>query len=390
MKEDSIDERLERLRLEKEVTVDMPEAVEHRLKETLRRIRAEAAVSLSTSNPSRRLNLVTPPIDTHIQSVDVEAKRSHSNPPKKQYLLRRLAVVTVAGALLLGVGLAGLGYVSPAFADTMRSVPLLGNLLSIYGDKGIQAASENNLVQPVAATETRGDSTISVRNVIYDGTRIVLEVHRTGEGKFYSTNLSAPERGELTSVETYLQEQQLLPSWRPAGENTVLVSINLHTELPSRFTLRLRMTLSGVEQPFEFDVPVEINTDPVVIENPKMPDSLAQHGFVVDKVVVTPVTTQVFFHLRPKAEDTNNNFVHPDDFDMSDARDEQGHIYETLGGQGDPETESGSKQYYIFEPVDPEARTLNLTFNVAGGPDGKPYSIEMEVPLPDRPADSKS
>ncbi|WP_256208622.1 DUF5643 domain-containing protein [Paenibacillus sp. CF384] len=158
----------------------------------------------------------------------------------------------------------------------------------------------------------------------------------------------------------------------------------LQSELPSQFTLGVKLTVAGVEQPFHFDVPVEINAEPVVIEKPKMPDTLAQRGFVVDKVVVTPVTTQVFFHLRPKTEDTANTFVHPDDFDMSATRDEQGRVYQILGGQGDQVTELGSKQYYIFEPVSPEAKALKLTYNVAGGPDGKPYSIEMEVPLPDR------
>lgn len=378
MKPDHIDERLDRLRLEKELKVDIPEAVEVRLEETLGRIRVEASASLLATGRRSKPDQATRIAD--IRQINEQAGRS----PRRFYRLRRLVAVTVAGVLLLGVGMAGLGYISPAFADSMRSVPVLGSLFSMYGDRGLQAAAENGLVQPVVVKETRGDITISVRNVIYDGTRIVLEAHLEGAEELYSRNLREPKRGELTSVEAYLQEQQLMPSWKPAGEDSVLVSMNLQSELPSQFTLGVKMTVAGVEQPFQFDVPVEINAEPIVIEKPKMPDILAQRGFVVDKVIVTPVTTQVFFHLRPKTEDTANTFVHPDDFDMSAARDEQGRDYQILDRQGEPETELGSKQYYIFEPVSLEVKDLTLIFNVAGGPDGKPYSIEMEVPLPDR------
>ncbi|MGE7828269.1 DUF4179 domain-containing protein [Paenibacillus sp. NPDC093718] len=383
MKSDHIDERLNRLRPEKEQKVDIPAVVQLRMEEILGGIRAEASSSLSATGEGYKQDRAA--LFEDIRQVNGQSGRSQSIVPRRFHPLRRLAAVTVAVVLLLGTGMAGLGYFSPAFADSMRSVPLIGSLFSLYGDKGMQAAAENGLVQPVAVTETHGDTTISVRNVIYDGARIVLEVQREDDGEFYSSNLREPKRGELTWVEAYLQEEQLMASWGPAGEHSVLVNIDrLHSELPSQFTLGVKLTVAGVEQPFRFDVPVKINAEPVVIEKPEMPDTLAYRGFVVDKVVVTPVTTQVFFHLRPKAEDTANTFVHPDDFDMSAARDDQGRVYQILGGQGEPETESGSKQLYIFEPVNKGASALKLNFNVAGGPDGKPYTIEMEVPLPDR------
>ncbi|QHT61340.1 DUF4179 domain-containing protein [Paenibacillus lycopersici] len=382
MKPDHIDERLDRLRSGTELNVDIPEAVELRMEEILGKIRAEAPSSLPAAGKRRKPDRAG--LSDGILQVNGQAG-SHSIVPGRFRRLRRLAAITVAGVLLLGMGMAGLGYMSSAFAESMRSVPVIGSLFSLYGDRGMQAAVENGLVQPVAVTETLGDTTISVRNVIYDGARIVLEVQREGDGEFYSRDLRNPEPGELTSVEAYWQEQQLMPSWRPAGEHSVLVSMDrFQSGLTSPFTLGVTLTVAGVEQPFRFDVPVKINAESVVIEKPNMPDTLANRGFVVDKIIVTPVTTQVFFHLRPKAEDTANTFVHPDDFDMSAARDDQGRVYPILGGQGDPETESGSKQYYIFEPVNKAASALKLYFNVAGGPDGKPYTIEMQVPLPDR------
>ncbi|NMO98258.1 DUF4179 domain-containing protein [Paenibacillus lemnae] len=353
-----------------------------RIEKILGRIRAEASSSLSATGERYEQDRVVDFED--IRQVNAQSGRTQSIVPRRFHRLRRLTAVTVASVLLIGAGMAGLGYLSPTFADSMRSVPVIGSLFSLYGDKGMQAAAEKGLVQSVAVTETHGDTTISVKNVIYDGARIVLEVQREDEGEFYSRNLQESKHGELTWVDAYLQGQQLLPSWGPAGEDSVLVNIDrLQSELPSQFTLGVKLTVAGVEEPFSFDVPVKVNAEPVVIEKPEMPDTLAYRGFVVDKVVVTPVTTQVFFHLRPKAEDTANTFVHPDDFDMSAARDDQGRVYEILGRQGEPESESGSEQLYIFEPVNKGASALKLNFNVAGGPDGKPYTIEMEVPLPD-------
>ncbi|WP_150269609.1 DUF4179 domain-containing protein [Paenibacillus tepidiphilus] len=371
MKPDNVVDRLEMLRPEKDLKIDIPEIVEFRLEETFGRIRAEAAALPVSAGRGRRLD-----------------QRTRSAGRSKARRLLRWAAVTAASLLLLGAGMLGLGYISPAFADSMRTVPVLGSLFSQYGDKGLQAAEEQGLVQPLELTETRGDTTISVRNVIYDGTRIVLEVHRESEGSFYSQDLRDPRQGELTWVEAHLQDQELLPSWRPAGDDYVLVSINhlLQSEQSDQAPLQLSLTVEGFEQPFHFEVPLEkIEANMTVIEKPEMPQALEQRGFVVDKVVVTPVTTQVFYHLRPKSEDISNTFVHPDDFDMSDATDDQGRVYQRLGGLGEPETEEGSKQHQLFEPLDPAADVLKLTFNVAGGPDGKPYtSIEMEVPLPDR------
>ncbi|MGN7453447.1 DUF4179 domain-containing protein [Paenibacillus pasadenensis] len=370
MKPGNIDERLEALRIERDREADLPAKVELRLEEAYQMIRAGKAAGRREDGP--------------LPGPD-EVRDSRLVRPRMQRL-RRSAAAAAAGLLLLGAGTAGLGFISPAFADSLRSVPVLGSLLSMYGDKGMQAAEEQGLVQPVEMAQTIGDTTISIRNVVYDGSRIVLEVHRDGEGEFYSRDLRSPEKGDLTWVEARLEGQELMPSWRPAGDDSVLVSMDrVQTELPERSELELLLTVAGVEQPVRFDIPLAAGAESIVIDKPAMPEELAKRGFVVDKVIVTPVTTKLLFHLRPKAQDSAGTFVHPDDFDMSAAQDEHGRTYAGIGGQGDPETDEGSKQVQLFEPLDPEAKVLKLIYNVAGiGAGDKPYSIVMEVPLPDR------
>ncbi|GGN94706.1 DUF4179 domain-containing protein [Saccharibacillus kuerlensis] len=344
--------------------IELPAAVETRIEDTFRIIRSGEAS----------------------EKTNKESESTNRNRGRMSRL-RRSAAITAASVLLLGAGLTGIGFASPSFAKAMQSVPILGGIFSMYGDHGLQTAEEEGFVQPSELTETIGDLTVGVRNVVFDGTRIALEVFREGEGPLYNDgDPNHPEHGIFENVSAFYGQQSLNPSYRAAGDGTVLMTMDyaLGEALPDKFELSLSLELAGVDQPFEFEVPVESNTPKIVIEQPQMPKELIERGIFVDRVIVTPVTTQVVFHLRPRAEDTKGTFVHADDIEMSNImHDELGSEYRSLSGMGEPESEAGSKQYYQFEPVNTQARTLKLGFDMPGEQDGKPYThIEMEVLIP--------
>ncbi|MDO3409811.1 DUF4179 domain-containing protein [Saccharibacillus sp. CPCC 101409] len=347
----------------------IPSAVERRLEETFRMIREGEADAHKPTGPEAAAY------------ARRAAKRGRFS------RLRRTAAIAAASVLLAGAGLTGLGFASPSFAQAMQNVPIIGGIFSLYGDHGLKAAEEQGLVQPSSLTATVGGMTVGVRNVIYDGTRIALEVYREGDGALYNGgDLNHPKRGMLDGVQASYGSQTLLPSYRAAGDGTVMVVMDrpLDESLPDKFELSLVLNIEGADRPFELEVPVESNAAKTVIEEPEVPKELVERGVVVDRIILTPVTTQVLFHHRPKAEDTEGTFVNADDFELFDIiRDDLGREYESLSGAGEPDLETGSKQFYTFEPIDSQAKELTLGFAMPGEQNGKPYTyIEMDVPLP--------
>lgn len=311
---------------------------------------------------------------------------------KKQRLseLRRVGIIAAASLLLIGAALTGIGFVSPSFAKAMQSVPILGSLFAIYGDRGMQTAEEQGFVQPSVITETIGDYTVSIKNIVFDGSRIGLEIVREGEGPLYNDgDLNHPEKGMLEEISAVYGQEVLYPSYRNAGEGAVLVTIDteIGQVLPDKFDLSLSLKLEGVERDFEFKVPVESNTPKTVVEKPTVPQDLFERGVVIERVILTPVTTQVLVRLKPKSEDRNGTFVHADNLELFNViYDDLDQEYAMLSGKGEPDSEEGSNRYYQFEPIHSKAKSLKLQFAMPGEQNGKPYTvIEVDIPLPARP-----
>lgn len=342
--------------------------------------------------------LVDARIEATLQSIrsgDVDNEMNPNSPlfkRKKERLsrLRRISLIAIASVLLIGGGLTGIGFVSPSFAKAMQSVPILGSLFAIYGDRGMQTAEEQGFVQSSAITETIGDYTVSIKNIVFDGSRIGLEIVREGEGPLYNNgDLNHPEKGMIEEVTALYGQAYLYPAYKGAGDGAVLVNIESKagTPLPDKFELLLKIDLEGAERAFEFKVPVESNTPKTVIEKPTIPPELFERGILIDRIILTPVTTQILVRLRPKAEDLEGTFVHADDYDLFPSiHDDLDREYAFLSGMGEPESpesEEGSSGYYQFEPIDSKAKSLKLQFAVPGEQNGKPYTvIEVDIPLP--------
>ncbi|NGZ76486.1 DUF4179 domain-containing protein [Saccharibacillus sp. VR-M41] len=141
-------------RLRRTDAADIPTVVEERLEETYRIIRSGEAGSVTTPDSA----------ETRFAGRRRRGKFRRS---------RKASAAVVL--LLLVLSTAGLGFLSPTFAQVLQRFPLLDTL---YRDKGLESTVTRNLIQPYAAEKTEGDITIGVRNVIYDGTRIVFEVYR--------------------------------------------------------------------------------------------------------------------------------------------------------------------------------------------------------------------
>ena len=84
-------------------------------------------------------------------------------------------------------------FVSPAFANTLKSIPVIGSIFTIIGDKGLQEVEKSGLSKSTNEEISVGDSTFKITDVIYDGSRLSIGyiiTNFTDDNPFYSGNTS--------------------------------------------------------------------------------------------------------------------------------------------------------------------------------------------------------
>ncbi|WP_235946254.1 hypothetical protein [Saccharibacillus alkalitolerans] len=157
------------------------------------------------------------------------------------------------------------------------------------------------------------------------------------------------------------------------------------TEPPARFALALKVETPGVSEPIRFDVPVEQNTSNTVIENPQMPRELKARGIKVDRIVLTPIATQISYRWTTNVPYTKLAFDKQKGYPAANRiTDGLGSGVSSLGGQS--EGLPGGKGLRVresFMPINKRAGALKLRigfFDKAGG--DKLDWIQMNVPIP--------
>ena len=128
-------------------------------------------------------NLVRTRIDATLESLPESPSQLNSEqaqrPRQVNKGLRRTAAAAVAAGVL-GVTVFASGFVSPAMADSLRNIPLVGSLFSsIEADMGLRTAGSEGLTTPVNRSFAYQDVKFKVLETVYDGTRAAFLVHVT-------------------------------------------------------------------------------------------------------------------------------------------------------------------------------------------------------------------
>ncbi|MGM0883806.1 MAG: DUF4179 domain-containing protein [Bacillota bacterium] len=218
-------------------------------------------------------------------------------PSKRTKGLARKMTLASAVAAILGVSLLGCGFVSPAMAQTLRQIPLIESVFKIAGDLGLQTAEEKNLTTPINQSITLNGVTVSISEVFYDGSRLtigllqhspdgikeILEVEPVINGKSEHFAGSSTDMSNITDNKTVATLVQFLP-----GE-----------KLPDSFDLQLLVFLKGMENNrFEFNFPVRKTSSGSRIVNPIVTKAYGDTTITVQKIQMTPSTTQLVMDIK--------------------------------------------------------------------------------------------
>lgn len=218
--------------------------------------------------------------------------------------------VSTAAAAFLGVTLIASGFVSPAMADALKQIPVLGQIYSLWGknnlDPGLQQADD--FITKVNQSVTHGNVTMNIPTLLFDGTRILMNVTTPGNHLDSEPNslFSDANRGAVDTLEVLYKGQPL--SWNSdfmdgKDASSLIVQVTNTTvtdqnvQFPDQFDLSVNVTLKGYDVPFQFVLPVT-KTTPVTVLTSKETKHHDNINLQISKLEITPITTQLFVEYK--------------------------------------------------------------------------------------------
>lgn len=220
--------------------------------------------------------------------------------------------ISTAAAAILGVTVLASGFVSPAMADALKQIPVLGQIYSLWGenngDPGVQQAED--FITNINQSVTHSDVTMNIPTLLFDGTRILMNITTPGNRLASEPNSPSSDanKGAVDTLEVLYKGQSLNAGYEfMDGETasslmvdvTSTTSIDQTVQFPDQFDLTVIVTLKGYDVPFEFVLPVTKSTPVTALtsEETKHHDNI---NLQISKVEITPITTQVSVEYKTK------------------------------------------------------------------------------------------
>ncbi|WP_189021960.1 DUF4179 domain-containing protein [Paenibacillus albidus] len=284
---------------------------------------------------------------------------------------RRTASISAAAAIL-GVCVFASGFVSPAMADSIKQIPLIGSLFSsMEVDLGLKNAATQGMTRQANSTVSYKDVKLEVKETVFDGSRAVyaLEVtapnlkdgkYDNGQEKIKLSNAIEDIRFDVIGHTSSDPESPLNQSvqYNGAGDkhpNTLIIEKNFTTfdresavDLPDSIVGEMLITLQGMDQPFKLEVPFTKSGRNLVHLQPEAAATSGDLTLTINNLDITPLTTHVTYTLHQKSESTLTEAQQRDlAYTNLALYDDQGNLLDSFNGIGriDGNTLSKSNSY---------------------------------------------
>lgn len=317
-----------------------------------------------------KINVPTEKLDEIILNTVQETSVKR---PKKRKLLYSTSAAVLAFGLLLGSAT-----VSPAMANVVSHIPLIGTVFTESGDRGLAQVSELGLTNVIGESQTVGDTTITIDEIFYGDTRFTIGFSLESKeplGEFYlSAGPDFTVNGKGLSYAGSYGETEMSPTYR-----TGIVEIDAVDELPESFELGLSFYGEDGKE-WAFDIPVELQTDAQFVEVNHQ-DKVEDMELMVTDVKLSPAGVVVSFRTVAEEHDLVDSYI---DFKVID---ENGNELGAHSGGSHGEIIDG-KEYVsgnrLFDPIDSDVEKLTITPYVSYPTDGGGVSIDengKETPI---------
>lgn len=279
------------------------------------------------------------------------------------------------------IGTAASGLISPAMADALKNLPVVGNVFKLAGDRGLQNAEERGIVSPVNVFDTHDGITLSIPAAAFDETRLSFALERSRTG--YSAPLNgsidsgttgpAQEKASISDIDLLINGQSIFSKeqWgkgpyimsKPTQDPDKIIFTlvdganqgDTQLALPDMINLTALITLKGIDAPFRLTVPIQKNGEKPLVIEPKLVKQARGIQLSLEKVEFTTLSTRL--HLMTKGISANANQL------QYDIIDDQGHELNLLVGNARRRGNSGDDDLYsdyLVDPLNPEVRSFTI------------------------------
>jgi len=301
-----------------------------------------------------------------IESTRYTKQPESSRTSKK--MRQRVMMITASAAMIFSF-LFVTSLISPTMAATIKQVPVLSSIFKLAGDLGLQTADEKGLSTKLHTSVTRDDFTLSVSEVVYDGTRISIGIerpHKEDEKETLSDRISNIELFiNGNPINSFGRENSMNGIFLKPGKDNDSAIIEFLDErnqggrpFPEQFDLTLSTTITGIQDPLIIDIPVKKVIQDYVTLQPNVSRNYDNIRFTVKKIELSPITTSITTQVTLTDDSI---FTLPLLTMGVDIFDEQGRKLELIGGIGSNDTDGNIRiSDNQFQPFESIPKTITL------------------------------
>ncbi|MFC0212063.1 DUF4179 domain-containing protein [Paenibacillus chartarius] len=312
-----------------------------------------------------RVNLPIPKtVDERIHLTLKQIKRNDNKRLKLRY-----GIAAAAAAIAFMFGMSSL---SPAFAQVMRSLPVVGSIFELVGNIGVKKGSQLQLATKLGQQVVIGDHVVTFTESLFDGSNInlgVISQSNVDDSPFFLNDVIFTVNGKDLSGYSQGASGKKLEK----GTYAETYSIHVDDELPDTFAL-------GIKSRDETKTFVEI---PVVRKGKNQSFPIGQTRtwqrieMNYQELALFPTTTKITVQM-PNREDIRSLKYH--------VYDEQGRVLQPISGHGRGSSDGSQVFTYYFEPFDtipeqvtikPYLSAMNSDTKVDGEWKGKPITLSQ-------------
>lgn len=277
-------------------------------------------------------------------------------PKRKGMVWRRMAIGTSAAILSLGI-LVGSAAVSPAMANFVSQIPIIGSIFSQSEDKGLVQVSETGLAQVIGETKTVNGTSLTIDELFYDGTRFTFSYSLVSDVPITDNHYLIPSSTTIDG-EQYISgmgrgdEVVISPTERTGIYELGTIKPEREQLLKEEFELGLWFEGKGGEK-WDFHIPVVKQAAVQLIDINEV-QQLEEHNL---KLIVTSIES------GPGGMLLNYKIESPYDRNLASfirfqVFDENGNEYKanTGGGYG----ERYVKMNVLYDPIKDDATQLTI------------------------------
>ncbi|MFD2444707.1 DUF4179 domain-containing protein [Bacillus sp. CGMCC 1.16607] len=285
-------------------------------------------------------------IDQRIEETLRQLPRKNQRPK----LYYGLAIATIAILVT-----SGLSFVSPAFANTMKNLPLIGSAFEFVGNIGVKKGKDEGLSTVQGMKLEIDGQIITFTETLYDGGEIHL-------GYLIESPKNSKPTKFVNSLEFFInshpiQNYGIGGKEVKIGKGIYAGTINIHVQdrIPESFKLRIRSTkanASFVELPIERKGPNKV----FLVNQKKEIEDLTIY---YEKVTFFPTSTEISLRVISEEDVANDKYM----LLNYQLMDEHGRTLQPFSGSGGGSPQNGklvqSYKYY-YEPLESIPKSITI------------------------------